>query len=84
MAQNIRVSNKEGGLRQIHGFGQPPENLLIRQGIAHRIGRLRLRPERHLEVGAHEIVELEKTCRGQDDIGVLRAIGHEKVDDNGK
>ena len=37
-----------------------------------------------MEVGAHEIVELEKTCRGQEDIGVLRAIGHEKVDENGE
>ena len=66
-------------LVEAHGAGQPAEDLLIGQSLAHGFDGLHLRGEGQVEIGRHDIVELQEARRRQDEIGEIGGVGLEQI-----
>ena len=66
----------------MHGRGQPPENLLVGQRLAHRLADLGLRADVQVEIAEGQVVEFQKAGRGQHDVRKVRGVGRKTVDDD--
>ena len=66
----------------MHGRGQPPENLLVGQRLAHRLADLGLRADVQVEIAEGQVVEFQKAGRGQDDVREVRGVRRKTVDDD--
>ena len=63
---------------------QAPKDLRIRQRIAERLHHLDLRGQRQMKIGGDQIVEFQKTRRGQHVIGQRRGIRRKQVEHHGQ
>ena len=84
LLNELRVALAEARIVEAEPLGQEPEDLGVRHGLAARLDRgLVLRQV--VVAPREDHVEMLELCRGrEDDVGVLRGVGHELLEHDGE
>ncbi len=82
--EDLEVGLAKTGLLEPHGLGQAPEDLAVGQALAHGWDRGSVEAHVEVSVGLDDVPVFELGGRREQDIGVVRRVGGEVLEDHGE